>query len=115
VSVTRDYGHYATTYKYSKNVLDAERRMILKVDELPASKRADFSSFHNVTTSAVEETPWCSIARPSAASLAAAAEMKGTPTELRDAGNAALKRQDFATAATLFERAADQDPNSKEG
>ena len=115
VSVTREYGHYATTYKYSRNVLDAERRMILTVDELPASKRADFSSFHNVTTSAVEETPWCSIARPSAASLAAAAEMKGTPTELRDAGNAALKRQDFATAATLLQRAADQDPNSREG
>ncbi|HKR83409.1 MAG TPA: tetratricopeptide repeat protein, partial [Terriglobales bacterium] len=115
VSVTRDYGQYATTYKYSKNVLDAERRMILKVDELPATKRADFSSFHNVTTSAVEETPWCSIARPSAASLTAAAEMKGTPTELRDAGNAALKRQDFSTAATLLQRAADQDPNSREG
>jgi len=115
VSIARDYGQYSTTYKYSRNVLDAERRMVLKVNELPASKRADFSSFHNVTTSAVEETPWCSIARPSAASLAAAAEMKGTPTELRDAGNSALKRQDFSTAATLLQRAADQDPNSKDG
>lgn len=115
VSVTRDYGQYETTYKYAKNVLDAERRRVLKVNELPANKRADFSSFHNVTTSAVEETPWCSIARPSAASLAAAAEMKGSSTELRDAGNAALKRQDFATAATLLQRAADQDPTSKEG
>jgi TonB family protein len=115
VSVTRDYGQYATTYKYSKNVMDAERRMVLKVNELPPSKRADFSSFHNVTTSAVEETPWCSIARPSAESLAAAAEMKGTPVQLRDAGNAALKRQDFATAAKLLQRAADQDPDAKEG
>ena len=115
VSITREYGQYSTTYKYSNYVLDAERRMVLKVNELPASKRADFSSFHNVTTSAVEETPWCSIARPSAASLAAAAEMKGTATELRDAGDAALKRQEFATAATLLQRAADQDPNAKEG
>jgi len=115
VSIAREYGQYSTTYKYSKNVLDAERRMVLKVNELPASKRADFSSFHNVTTSAVEETPWCSIARPSEASLAAAAEMKGSPTELRDAGNAALKRQDFSTAATLLQRAVDQDPDSKEG
>jgi TonB family protein len=115
VSITRDYGQYNTSYKFAKNVLDAERRMVLKVNELPSSRRADYSSFHNVTTSAVEETPWCSIARPSAASLAAAAEMKGTPRELREAGNAALNRQDFATAAALLQRAADQDSNSREG
>jgi Flp pilus assembly protein TadD len=115
VSVSREYGEYSTSYKISKNVLDAQRRMLLKVNELPAMRRADYSSFHNVTTSAVEETPWCSIARPSAASLAAAAEMKGTPAELREAGKAALKRQDSSTAAALLQRAADQDPDSKDG
>ena len=36
--------------------------------------------------------------------------MKGTPEELREAGISALKRQDFSTAATLLQRAADQDP-----
>ncbi len=115
VSVTRDYGEYSSSYKLLKNTLEAERRLVLKVNELPASKRADFSSFHNVTTSAVEETPWCSIAKPSASALASASELKGTSTELREAGQAALKRQDFATAATLLQRAADQDPATKEG
>jgi tetratricopeptide (TPR) repeat protein len=88
--------------------------MVLKVNGLPATRRADYTSFHNVTTSAVEETPWCSISRPSAASLASAAQMKGTAAELRDAGEAALKRQDFATAAALLQRTADQEPDSKE-
>ena len=115
VSVTRDFGQYSTSYRLSKNILDADRRMVLKVNELPAMRRADYSSFHNVTTSAVEETPWCSITRPSAASLASAADIKGTPADLRKAGDAALKRQDFSTAALLLQRAADQDPNSKEG
>jgi len=115
VSITRDYGQYNTSYRLAKNVLDVERKMVLKVNELPSSRRADYSSFHNVTTSAVEETPWCSIAKPSAASLAAAAEMKGTPRELREAGNAALNRQDFATAVALLQRAADQDSTSKDG
>ena len=115
VRVSRDYGDYSTSYKFAKNTLDAERRMVLKVNELPALRRADYASFHNVTTSAVEETPWCSIARPSAASLASAAEMKGTPTDLREAGAAALNRRDFATAVALLQRAADQDASSKDG
>ena len=115
VSITRDFGEYSTSYKMTKNSLDAERRMILKVNELSASRRADYSSFHNVTTSSVEETPWCSITRPSAAAMASAAEMKGTAAELREAGEAAFKRQDFSTAAALLQRALDQDPSSKEG
>src|SRR5262249_27811787 len=64
VSITRDFGEYSTGYKLSKNIFEAERRTVLKVNELPASRRADYSSFHNVTTSTVEETPWCSISRP---------------------------------------------------
>src|SRR5262249_12524955 len=115
VSIARDFGEYSTTYKVVKNVLDAQRRMVLKVNELPSSRRADYSSFHNVTTGSVEETPWCSITRPSATALALSAEMKGTPAELREAGEAAFKRQDFPTAAALLQRAADQDPSSKEG
>ena len=115
VSIVRDFGEYSTSYKLTKNILDAQRQVVLKVNELPASRRADYSSFHNVTTSSVEETPWCSISRPSASALAAAAEMKGTPAELREAGLAAFKRQDFSSAATLLQRAADQDQETKEG
>jgi tetratricopeptide (TPR) repeat protein len=115
VSITRDYGDYSSTYKLSKNVLEGERKIVLKVNELPAFRRADYESFHNVTTSAVEETPWCSIVKPSGTALASASEITGTPAELREAGSAALKRQDFATAATLLQRAADQDAASKEG
>jgi transglutaminase-like putative cysteine protease/Tfp pilus assembly protein PilF len=115
VSVTRDYGQYTSSYKLSKNVMDAERRMILKLNELPALRRADYASFHNVTTSAVEEAPWFNATQPSASAVASAAEMKGTPEELREAGITALKRQDFGTAATLLQRAADQDPAALEG
>jgi len=115
VSITRDYGDYSSSYKLSKNILEGERKMVLKVSELPAFRRADYESFHNVTTSAVEETPWCSIVKPSGSAAASASEIKGTPAELREAGSAALKRQDFATAANLLQRAADQDAATKEG
>src|SRR5207253_1042184 len=75
VNATREYGEYSSSYKLAKNVFEAERRLLVKVNELPASRRADYESFHNVTTSAVEETPWCSIAKPSASALAAASEL----------------------------------------
>jgi tetratricopeptide (TPR) repeat protein len=41
--------------------------------------------------------------------------MKGTSADLRDAGQAALKHQDYATAAALLQRAADQEPATKDG
>jgi tetratricopeptide (TPR) repeat protein len=115
VSISRDYGEYSSSYKLSKNILDGERKMVLKVNELPAFRRADYESFHNVTTSAVEEKPWCSIVKLSGTAEASVSELKGTPAELREAGIAALKRQDFGTAATLLQRAADQDAATKEG
>jgi transglutaminase-like putative cysteine protease len=63
VRIARDYGEYSSSYKFSKNILDAERHMILRVNELPAMKRADYASFHNVVTSAVEQTPGVALPR----------------------------------------------------
>src|SRR5579884_3411371 len=91
VSVTRDYGEYSTSYKLSKNVLEAKRRLVVKVNELPAFRRADYESFHNVTANVLEETPWCSIKPPSASAEASAAQLQGTAAELREAGESALK------------------------
>ena len=40
-SMTRDYGDYSLSYDINKNVLEAVRRVTLKVNELPASRRND--------------------------------------------------------------------------
>lgn len=113
-SMTRDYGDYSVSYEIKKNVLDAVRRVTLKVSELPASRRNDYESFENATGSEARQLLTASIAPASAAALAAAAKSGSTPEELRKAGTAALQRRDFDAAADLLRRAAEQDPNQKD-
>jgi tetratricopeptide (TPR) repeat protein len=113
VKMSRDYGEYSSFYSLNGNVLDAERRMVLRVNELPASRRTDVESFRNVTSSEVEQGLWCTITPASETAVAAAAKTSGTPEEMRKAGESALGRKDFATAADLLKRAVDKDDKLK--
>ena len=107
--MTRDYGEYSSTYVLTKNTLQAERRMMLKVNELPATRRADFDSFRSVTGAAAELGLWASVTPASASAAASETRSAGTPREMRTAGVAALRRKDFRTAADLLKRSGDQD------
>jgi Flp pilus assembly protein TadD len=112
--MVRDYGEYSSSYVLTKNILDAERRMVLKVNELPATRRSDYESFRTVTSGgSTQRGLWCSIAPASAAAVAAAAHVTGTPEEIRKAGSAALERRDYSVAADLLKRSLDQDPKQK--
>ncbi|HTC92634.1 MAG TPA: DUF3857 domain-containing protein [Terriglobales bacterium] len=115
VRMTRDYGEYSSSYVLNKNVLEAERRMVLKINELPATRRSDYESFRTVTGSVLEQDLWCSITAASAAAVASATQITGTPEEIRKAGGAALERRDFGVAVDLLKRALDQDPKQKDG
>jgi Flp pilus assembly protein TadD len=84
--------------------------MILKVNELPATRRADFDSFRSVTGAAAELGLWAGIAPASASAAVSEAKSASTPREMRTAEAAALPRKDFGTAADLLKRSGDQDP-----
>ena len=113
-TMKRDYGEYSVSYELTNRVLEAVRRVTLKVDELPASRRNDYESFQNVTGTEVEQVLTASITPASAAALASAAKSGGTPEELRKAGTSALQRGDFGAAAGLLKRAIDQSPNPQD-
>jgi tetratricopeptide (TPR) repeat protein len=115
VKMTRDYGEYFSSYNLTRNVLEAERRLVLKVNELPATRRADYDSFRNVAVSNANQVISCSITAPSASALAAESSVSGTPEEIRKAGAAALQRKDFATAVDLLKRAMALDATMKDG
>ena len=114
VRMTRDFGEYSSSYVLGKGTLQAERRMLLKVNELPATRRADFESFRTATSAAGEQGLWCSITPASASAVASEARSASTPREMRTAGGAALERQDFKAAVDLLKRSADQDPKQKD-
>jgi Flp pilus assembly protein TadD/transglutaminase-like putative cysteine protease len=113
VRMVRDYGEYSSSYTLNKNVLDAERHLVLKVNELPPARRADYESFRNLSSSDVQQFLNCSISAASAVAVASASKMTGSAEELRKAGTAALERKDFASAADLLRRSLDQDSSQK--
>ena len=44
VTMSRDYGAYSSTYSLNKGLLEGERKLTVKVNELPAAKRADYDN-----------------------------------------------------------------------
>ena len=113
VRMVRDYGEYSSSYILSKNVLDAERHLVLKVNELPPARRADYESFRNLSSRDVQQFLNCNIAPASAVAVVSASKLTGSAEELRKAGMAALERKDFASATDLLKRSLDQDASQK--
>ncbi len=113
-TMARDYGEYSVSYNLGNNVLTAERKVTVKVNELPASRRSDYESFENATQNEVRQTLTAIIKPASAAAVAAASKINGTPEELRKAGDSAQQRGDFSVAADLLKRSLDQDSSQKD-
>jgi Flp pilus assembly protein TadD/transglutaminase-like putative cysteine protease len=116
VKMSRDYGEYSSSYTLSKGVLEGERKLTVKLNELPAARRADYDSFRNVTRSDESQVLTASILTPSGKNAESnAAKIEGTPAELHKAGVRALQSKDYRSAIDLLKRAVDGDPHLKEG
>jgi len=113
VRMTRDYGDYSSSYVATGGVLEAERHLVLKVNELLAARRADYGSFRNVASSDTQQVLTCSISSPAAGAVAVM-KSDSTAEQLNKAGEAALERRDFATAAELLKRSLEKDPAQKD-
>ena len=121
VKMTRDYGDYSSAYSQNKGVLEGERKLNVKMNELAAARRADYESFRNATQSDQDQLLSCTILTPSGQGVAtAASKMEGTPGELHRAGVKALQSKDYRDAIDLLKRAVDGDatlanPSLKDG
>ena len=124
VKMSRDYGEYSSTYSLSVSsskqaVLEGERKLSVKVNEVSASRRADYESFRNVTRSNDDQLLSCTISTPSGHGTESASKMEGTPAELQRAGVTALESKDYRRAIELLKRAVDADagphPSLKDG
>jgi len=115
VQMSRDYGEYSSSYTLTSlpngTVLEGERRLIVNLNQLPAARRADYESFHNVTRSNDDQLLSCTILAPSGG--IEAAKLQGSPEELQKAGVKALESRDYKTAVDLLKRAVDADSGAK--
>jgi transglutaminase-like putative cysteine protease/tetratricopeptide (TPR) repeat protein len=119
VQMSRDYGEYSSSYSLIATasgaaVLEGERKLTVRVNELPVSRRRDYESFYNVTRSNDDQLLSCTIAAPSGQS-AEASKMQGTPAELHKAGVTALDSKDYRSAIDLLKRAVNADANITDG
>src|SRR5208282_750888 len=119
VKMSRDYGDYSSTYSLSvsKNgeMLEGERKLVVKTNEVAAARRSDYESFRNATQSDQDQLLSCTILTPSGQGAQAASKMEGTPAELHKAGVKALQSKDYRTAIDLLKRAVDADTSTKDG
>jgi tetratricopeptide (TPR) repeat protein/transglutaminase-like putative cysteine protease len=120
VKMSRSYGEYFSTYSLRQGVLEGERKLVVKVNELAAARRADYESFRNATQSDQDELLSATILTPSGQSAQTVSKMEGTPAELHKAGVKALQSKDYRTAIDLLKRADDRDasqtnPGMKDG
>ncbi len=110
VKMTRDYGDYSSTYSQTKGILEGERKLVVKTNQVAAARRADYESFRNATQSDQDQLLSCTILTPSGqGAQTAASKMEGTPAELHKAGVKALQSKDYRTAIDLLKRAVDAD------
>jgi len=110
VKMTRDYGDYSSTYSLNKGILEGERKLNVKMNELAAARRADYESFHNATQSDQDQLLSCTILTPSGQGAeTTASKMEGTPAELLRAGVKALQSKNYRDAIDLLKRAVDGD------
>jgi transglutaminase-like putative cysteine protease/tetratricopeptide (TPR) repeat protein len=119
VKMSRDYGDYLSTYSLSvsqnKGILEGERKLVVKTNDLAASRRVDYESFRNAALGDEDQLLSCTILTPSGQGTETASKMEGTPAELQKAGMKALQSKDYRSAVDLLKRAVDADSSLKDG
>jgi tetratricopeptide (TPR) repeat protein len=108
-SLKRDYAEYQASYKLDGSVFTAERKLVVREREVPASRTRDYLAFRRAVFS------------DQAQQVAVETTMAGSPTpppnlkadDLNDSGLAALQAGNVPLALTLLKRAVEVDPKHK--
>ncbi len=109
VKMSRDYGDYSSTYTLTKSILEGERKLLVKTNEVAAARRSDYESFRNAAHSDEDQLLTCTILTPEGQSADAGSKLEGTAAELQKAGMKSLQSKDYRSAIDLLKRALDKD------
>ena len=109
VTVQRDYGEYRSTYSVDENRVTAERVLVTRVSELPATRARDYLAFRRAVHSDEEQK------------LQLETTLAGTPTipenakadDLHESALAAMRSRHFELAVELLQRVVTVEPKHK--
>lgn len=108
-TVKRDYGYYSVTYQKDKNIITAERHLVLNLRDLPKERLSDFMAFRRIVASDQAQQISLETANASAAKLPEGLKAD----DLLAAGGAALQNQNYQAAVESYKRALELEPKNK--
>ena len=108
-SLKRDYGEYKASYKLERSTFTAERTMVMRERELPATRTGDYLAFRRAVISDLGQH--LSIENTVAGAPAPPPGMKAD--ELDESGRAAMQNGNFPLAVQLLKKAVEVEPKHK--
>ena len=109
VVLDRDYGAYQSTYAVAGATFTAERKLTMRLAELPPARADDYRAFRRSVLA--DEAQAVSIESNVADTRSAPENMK--TSDLIRSGNEARRNGNYAMAVELLNRAVEADPKSK--
>jgi tetratricopeptide (TPR) repeat protein len=108
-SMKRDYAEYTASYKVEGSTFTAERTLVMRQRELPATRTSDYLAFRRAVLSDLAQR--LSVETTVAGAPAPPAGMKAD--DLDESGRAAMRAGNFPLAIELLKRAVEADPQHK--
>jgi tetratricopeptide (TPR) repeat protein len=108
-SLKRDYAEYTASYTVDGGVFAAGRKLILRQDELPVTRAADYESFRRAVSADLAQQ--LSVESTVAGAPVPPADMKAE--DLVDSARAAADSGNLPVAIALLKRATEVDPKNK--
>jgi tetratricopeptide (TPR) repeat protein len=108
-SMKRDYGEYKAGYALDGPVFTAERSMLMRERELPATRTGDYLAFRRAVLSDLGQH--LAVENTAAGSPAPPPDMKAD--DLNESARAAMGNGNFTLAIQLLKRAVEVDPKNK--
>jgi tetratricopeptide (TPR) repeat protein/transglutaminase-like putative cysteine protease len=108
--IVRDFAEYHSTYSFKGGVFEAERRIVVKLRELPAARRMDYQSLQKAASD--DGNAYAVFALGTDDLLSRANQMSAD--DLNSAAATLLdQNKDIPTALVLLQKATTKDPNHK--
>jgi len=108
-SLKRDYGEYQASYKLDGSTFTAERTMLMRERELPATRTGDYLAFRRAVIADLGQR--LSIENTTAGTPAPPPGMKAD--ELDESARAAMQNGNFPLAVQMLKRAVEVEPKHK--
>ncbi len=109
ISIDRDYGSYQSSYKIDGSTFTAERKLTIRLTELPPDRADDYRAFRRTVLADTAQT--LNIDNATAETHSAPAGLKSS--DLIHDGDEARKNGNYGLAIELLNRAVEADPKSK--